>query len=453
MPTIPLPSGYKGTENLPRTNEILQNCFNDGDGHIISRRGIAELADTGKIARGQFEWNGSLYQVVSNDLIKITDTETGAFSVIGTIAGPDPIQTAVGFNHEGIVVPGGAIYSLSTSDTLTDISANANFEACVDITHMNDRFIFTPSDGGPIFFSDIGAIGTVQAASFFDAGSVQDKNKATFLLSNSLYVMGTDTIQPFQDTGADPNPFFPIQGGLIRAGYIGGLLEYDKTFLFIGRKKDQAAGIFAIGAGEAIKISNPRIDKILFSYSDGLLAEAIPGRVNWGGHDIATFALRNDSFGFFKGEWFLLDTVLDNVSRTWGGGFITEFEGDYWTAYNSKIGKFQQINTDYGERVTRRAGMGVYQNEGEFTTIQSLEVGVSQGFNSAQGSVALRMSRDNVTWGPFMYINLGKIGEYTKTLKWNPTGGLGNYRGFFAYELYTTEDIDFSIDRIIMDGR
>ena len=87
MPRVAFPAGFLGVENLPRTRRSLQNCFNNLDGKIIAVPGITQLNTTGKVARGQFVWNGSLYQVVSQSLIKITNTLTGAFSTIGTISG------------------------------------------------------------------------------------------------------------------------------------------------------------------------------------------------------------------------------------------------------------------------------------------------------------------------------------------------------------------------------
>ncbi|MFQ5444504.1 MAG: hypothetical protein ACE5EK_07800, partial [Nitrospinales bacterium] len=193
------------------------------------------------------------------------------------------------------------------------------------------------------------------------------------------------------------------------------------------------------------------MDKLLDAHTNADLADAIPGRIIWRGHDIATWTLRADSFGFYNGNWFILDTVFSGISRPWGAGYITEFGGEYFTAYNDKIGKFQKINTDYGERITRRIVGGAQQGDGEYFTVQSMELGLSQGFNSASGSVALRMSRNGVQYGPYIYINLGAIGDYAKKLRWNPPGGLGNYEGFFGYEIYTTEDIDFSADQILAD--
>ena len=230
MPRIELPNGFEGSEQLPRTNRTLENCWNTGTNRVLSRPGITQLNTTSKVARGSFEWNDSLYQVVSTSLIKITNVVTGAFSTIGTITGSANIQTAIGFNTAVILVPGGAIYTLDKSDTLVLISGNANFEASVDVAHIDGRFVYVPSDGDPAFFSDVGAAGTVQATSFFDAEVLPDKNNSCFNLNNTLYIGGTDSFELFRDTGASPVPFQRVTGALIRNGFIGGLLEAANTF-------------------------------------------------------------------------------------------------------------------------------------------------------------------------------------------------------------------------------
>jgi hypothetical protein len=451
---IPYPDGLVGSEDLPRTRKGLQNCFKNKEGRLLYRPGILGLNTVpDSQARGSFVWNDALYMVLSEQLIKITNTETGAFSVIGTILGPQTIETAAGFNEAVIVVKGGAIYTLDKSDNLINISANPNFVPCSDVAHIDDRFIYIPFDGDVAFFSDVGAAGTVQALSFFDPQVLPDRNSAVFVLKNTLYIMGTDSIEPFLNRGTTPVPFVRRGGGGIDNGFIGGLLEYDNTFLFIGRKKNQDPGIFAVGQGRAPKISNEFIDLILTTYTLEELAEAIPGRIIWRGNDIATFTLRRDSFGFLRGNWFKLDTIFDGVSRPWGAGFISQFEGEYFTAFEERIGKFSKVNTDYGERITRIIDFGVEQPDGKFFQVQDIELGISQGFNSANGSVSLFLSRDNVLYSDPLTINLSPTGRYSDRVKWRYPGGLGTYQGFMGVRILTTEDIKFSEDFITVNAR
>lgn len=454
MPPIAFPEGLTGVENLPRTRRSLTNCFNNLEEKIISRPGIEQITTTGRVARGQFVWNGSLYQVVSNSLIKITDVETGAFITIGAIAGSAVIDTAIGFNDAVIVVKGDAIYTLSKLDVLTIISGNPNFEPCNFVTHINGRFVYIPTSGDVAFFSDVGAAGTVQATSFFDAEELPDKNSTDFNFKNTLYIGGTDSFELFRDTGASPNPFRRVPGARILNGFIGGLLEYNETFLFIGREKDQGPGIYGIGSGRAPKISNEAIDLILSTYTEKELALALGARFKWRGYDIATFTLKRDSFGFFGQKWFLLDTIDANGDpQTWGGGFINQFEGVYFTAFEDKIGKLALVNTDYGNKITRTIDTAFEQEDNDFFSGQSLEMGISQGFNSGPGTVSIALSRNNVEYGPPVFRDLGVLGQYTSHLAWNEAGGLGMFDGFMGLRIRTTQDVAFSTGHLVINLR
>lgn len=443
---IDFPIGLDGTAGLPATQTKLKNCFNVGD-KIIQRAGINPLGTNGRVARGAFEWNGSLYEVASTDLLKVATD--GTYTVIGTIAGTANIDSAVGFNTAAIIVKGGLGYTLDKSDTLVQIT-DPDYVASNSVCHINGRFVYIPSNGDPAFFSDVGAAGTIQSLSFFDAEELPDLNEVCFNFRNTLYIGGTDSFELFRDIGIAPN-YFQRLNARIDNGYIGGILEYNTTYLFIGREKSQNVGIYSIGQGVAPKISNEYIDTLLDTYTEAELSECISGRIKWLGYDIATFTLARHSWGFFGGRWFELDTRVSGEDTVWQAGFIVEFGLKYYCFNSENIGVLAAINTDNGNPFERVIN-GVFEEENNFS-VQSLEYRLSQGYNSNIGSVALQVSDDNVLFGPIFHRNTGEIGEYSNKLEWNYAGGLGYYDGLFAYRLFTAEDIDFSSSKLFLDVR
>ena len=58
------------------------------------------------------------------------------------------------------------------------------------------------------------------------------------------------------------------------------------------------------------------------------------------------------------------------------------------------------------------------------------------------------MSRDNVLYGNGVYRKVGNLGQYSNQLEWNIPGGLGMYNGFMGIRIQTTQDVDFSADKI-----
>lgn len=446
MAEIPLPLGLGGSTTLPQTRAVLKNCFNAG-GPVLQRPGITSLSTTGKVARGAFEWNNSLYEVATTSLLKIATD--GSQTVIGTIAGSDRIDVAIGFNHAVIIVKGGNGYTLDFSDTLTQI-IDVDFLPSDSVCHINGRFVYIPTDGSPAFFSDVGAGGTIQGTSFFDAEELPDLNKVCFNFRNTLYIGGTDSFELFRDFG-DPVVPYRRLNGRIDNGYIGGVLEYNNTYLFIGREKYQNFGIYSTGQGIAPKISNEYIDSILATYTEAELSNAISGRFKWKGFDIATFKLSRHAWGFLGGNWFDLDVRVDGENKPWKAGYIVGFGLDYYSFESGNIGKLDSTNTEYGNNFERRIEFGI-ELEGK-TPVQSIEYRLSQGYNSNTGSVALQVSDDNVTYSDPFHRNTGELGEYSEKLFWDYPGGLGYYDGFIGLRLSSAEDIDFSGTKLFMETR
>ena len=323
--------------------------------------------------------------VFSTSLLKVD--AAGGTTVIGTIAGTAQIDTAIGFNHAVIVVreTGGIGYTLNTIDELNEIN-DPQFAASNSVTHINGRFVYIPMDGSPAFFSDVGNGALIQTTSFFDAEELPDKNKVVFNFKNVLIIGGTDSFELFRDT-ATPTTVYTRLNARIQYGYIGGITEYADTFAFIGREKDQDVGIYTIGAGTANKISNEAIDTILSTYTENELAFAIPARFKWRGYDLLTYTLTRHSFGFWGGNWFLVDTRIGNENAPWRAGFVRQWKQKYYTALASSIGRLDKINTDYGNLFERSVEFGYYNQDNHDFTAKYVEVGISQGFNATAPAI------------------------------------------------------------------
>lgn len=449
MPDIPFPLGLSGSEDLPKTRTVLKNCFNNGQA-VLPMPGITQQSTAPGVARGQFEYNDRLYQASSQQLVRV-DTTTGTSTVIGAIAGTERIVFAAGDSHGCIVVKGGNAYTLTTAEVLTQIT-DTDYVASDYVTNMDGRFIFTPSDGSPIFFSDVSNAASIQSLSFFDAEQLPDKNKVAFNYNNLLYVGGTDSFEIFRHTGSGTVPYTRLQGR-IEYGYIGGLLNYANSYIFIGNEKDLSAGIYLIGQGVANKMSNETIDLILAKYTEKQLAEVITNRFKWRGHEIATFALQFDSFAYFNGQWFVIDTRVDGENSVWQAGFITELNGNYYTAYSNKNGILAKSNKDYGVASEKEIVIPfIHPEDGEFT-LQSIELDISQGYNATAGTVGLSMSQDGVLFGPMFFREVAAQGQYANKLVWNYPGGLGYYRGFAAMRFTTSDDVYFAANKLTVNIR
>jgi len=279
---------------------------------------------------------------------------------------------------------------------------------------------------------------------------VPDANEVCINYHNILYIGGTDSFELFRDFGEGTVPYRRLNAR-VDNGYIGGILEYNNTFLFIGREKGQDVGIYSIGHGVAPRISNEYIATILAQYTEAELSEAISGRIKWHGFDIGTFTLQRHSFGFLGGNWFELDVMISGVNEPWRAGYIVRHNLKYYSLYSNDIGYFDSVNKDYSESIERVINV-VFEGDGLFSA-QSLEYRLSQGYNAGAGSVALQVSEDNVLFTQPFHRNTGSIGEYTDRLDWNYPGGLGSYDSLMAVKISTAEDIDFSASKLFIEMR
>ena len=144
----------------------------------------------------------------------------------------------------------------------------------------------------------------------------------------------------------------------------------------------------------------------------------VSSRFKWNGYDIATFTFPNHSFGFLGGNWFELSTQLNNVEDIWQGGYIQHYQGKYYTAYNDKIGVLDDVPTDYGQTFKKGLVFAYESDSYDDFSLSSLELGMSQGFNTNFGSVALQLSKDGVLYSDPFYRETGRIGESAHKLKW-----------------------------------
>jgi hypothetical protein len=117
------------------------------------------------------------------------------------------------------------------------------------------------------------------------------------------------------------------------------------------------------------------------------------------------------------------------------------------------IGRFDNINTDFGERIGKTIDLGFKHPNNERFSCQCVEFGISQGFNAEVGTVGLFISRDNRVYGPAIYRSLGALGEYNAKLSWNSSGGMGNYDGFMGLRIYSTGDLVFAADSLFLNIR
>lgn len=448
MPEVDIPTGYSELEQLPKTKELLRNMWNV-NGTAQQRPGIETLSSAPSAARGAFTFNDRMYHVYGETLYRI-DANGNIAATIGTVAGTNAIDTSNGFNDCVIIdiSSAGKGYTLTTGEVLTEITS-IYFKPSRSVTHIDGRHVFVPYDGSPAFYSDVGDGSTIQFDAFFDAEQLPDKNTVAINWNNLLYIGGENSFEGFRPgTGT---PVYQRITGRIETGYIGGMTKYKQSQIFVGRHIDLNRGIFELQQGGSRRISNEAIELILKQYSIALLEQIIVNRWEWSGVEVVTFVLPNDSFAYVEGEWVIFDTKVAGIDLPWRGGYMTAYQGAFYCAYNNQIGKLSRINKDFDETFTREILVPFQHPRNSEFSMGRLTLVLSQGFSSNDGSIGLRLSDDNVVFGPTLFRDVSPLGVYNAELDWTYPGGLGYYYGFAGVSLICTDDIYFSAQLVVID--
>lgn len=444
---VPLPTGIKGDQDIPRLQEILVNLFNPGDNTLIKTPGITSLATGEGNCRGSITFEEKHYQVSGPKLIRIG--EDGTKTDIGTIEGTADVDMAISFIALEIVVKGGKGYSMSVLEVLVEIT-DPNFKASIEVESINQRFVFVPADGGPLFFTNVNAPTVIPATNFFDAELLPDRNNGVINLRNDLYVGGRESTEVFRDIGDIDAPFERVDGAAIETGYLTAKARYKDTFVFLGRDRDGSFAFHIISAGSSPKISTPPIDEILNNeYTLAELSLCTSQRFTISGVDMVAFRLARNTFTFYGSGWCFMQSGIDglDVVSPWDVNHIAFTYGKYITgnANDSNIGLLDNTSIlEFGNNIERVIETFVKAETNSDFPINTIYLSCITGTSSPAGSIALQISHDGDDYGPQVPRSLAAIGKRQQQVSW--LGGAGIFERFCGMRLRTTSDVGFSVD-------
>ena len=455
MTAVPLPVGFNAVEAFPKQRENLINLFNTGNG-LLRRPGVVSHAVASTVGcRGSVVFNGVLYKVIGTDFVRIN--EDGSLVVKGTISGTNDVVMESGFVFISIIVKGGNGYTFNESAGLNQ-NTSPNFKPSIDLTIINSITVYTPADGGPLFFSDPNLPATIGALSFFDAELLPDKNTGCFNFNNDLHGLGADSIEVFRQKGDSVTPFLRVDGAAAQVGYVSGRTLYGPSFAFIGKSRGESFSVRIMGQGEAPRISNNAVDEFLNEeYTGAELFDAVGERFEWKGYEILVFHLARHSLALMNGGWFFIESGINGADApaAWRGRHISFAYNQYFVGDSTTgdIGVLTDIPTEYGEKMEYSLDTFVRAGKESHFSINNLTLQCLTGTSSPEGSIGLTISTDGVVWQTdnTVWRGLGKVGAYGLTVDWTMPGGLGNYENFAGIRLRSTANVDFSLEAVDVD--
>jgi len=205
-----------------------------------------------------------------------------------------------------VIVPGGDgyFYTLATNtlETITDpifVAFQAQQGGVTSVVEKSNRFIYTTDEE---FF--LGSILATNDGKNFDALDFEDSEVdpdaivRAMEINNELYIFNAETTELYQEIGGVDFPYQRILGATIDKGLKSrfAVIEFSKTFLFLGNSTQEAPAIWQTAQGAANKISTPAIDQAIQAYTDDELSAVTAWSYSQEGHFFAGFNFPNETF-------------------------------------------------------------------------------------------------------------------------------------------------------------
>jgi hypothetical protein len=237
---------------------------------FISKRG-AFVADTtvvvgGGVGRGVYYWerNGKVYSVVDD---KLYATST-SIKTLGTSTGTCWFVEATGSTDVLIMCDGAKLYSITTADVVTDLSAADADIPATPVTPISiDGYVIVVKSGtDEIYNSNVDAPSSWTAGDFLTAEMYPDNVVAIARHVNYILGFGSFSTEVFYDAAnASGSPLARNEGISFKVGLAArdSMAQTDRRFLWVGQSQTGECSVWILDGLDPKKASNEFIDKIL----------------------------------------------------------------------------------------------------------------------------------------------------------------------------------------------
>lgn len=429
--------------NLPElrlVNMFVEKTPADEAGVVlIDRPGLSSHSSAGAgPVTGVFAQDG----VFSGDLFRVSGgvLYRGTTS-IGTIAGGGPVSFAAGASDELAVCAGASIYRYDGS-TLAAVSF-PDSASVTAITFHDGLYLAARADTHKWYWSTVLDADTWGALDFASAESRPDTLKDLRVLNDTLFLFGTETIEPWANTGNADLPYSRIEQRIFSKGLhsTGCVVEMDNSLLFVAND-----GMAYRMAEVPERISDHGIEERI----GGSAAVSCFGFI-LEGHSFFCIRLDDGTFAYdvSTGQW--CEFACYGESNFRGRCAVTmdrtvylgdDRDGTVWTldGHEDASGVLERLFT------------AAFPLEGPYS-VNSIRVEANVGQTallSGQGAtpvMEMRTSRDaGVTWGTWRSANMGSQGNYRTRTEWRRLGMFDD-PGFMA-EFRVTDPIGLRLSKV-----
>lgn len=464
---LPIANGFSQDEVLALSNQLCINLYpNITQAPALSQEnlrgtpGLDQLMTTGDftvdVNRGAHVKNDVAYEINGTDLVRVeSDLET--FTVLGMVEGEGRVSTADNGSQLMIVTQAGKGYIFNEDAgtpflEITDVDFTTTNGTPQKVVFLDGFFVVT-TDSKKFKISSLNDGLTWNALDFGTAEADPDAIVAPHVHQNRLYIMGTETIEPFQNIGGSDFPFQRVPGGIIDKGLFAefSIIETNSAFVWIGSGENEAPAIWRSSGGIPEKISTTAIENLIQSFTPSEVRNTFAWSYAQRGGFFIGFTLGNTTIVFdsVTSRWHERKSVVNGLlTRCRVNSMILAYgEVLVGDAFDGRIGKLSQVNNEYGADIFRQFSTQPFANQGTAFFNGEIELTIQSGVgNSVVKNPQARMdySDDGVTFDKSTprWRSMGKVGEYFRRLIWRRLGDIPRFRVFrFTFTDQVTTNI------------
>lgn len=377
-------------------------------------------SQTGGADRGMVVNQGNLYKVTDTTLYQVSSD--GTHTSLGYIGGSNRC-TLRAFGSHIIIVNGGGVVYVWDGTTLTEVT-NANLGTPQGAAVLNSQAIYDAGSGQGFDVSDVGDAAEIDGLNNASAESASDALVVPYAFSETLYLLGEETIELWWNSGQGNPPFDKIQGALINIG-IGAKhsIAENPDFIFLLGADRQFHTLTGGTSAVDTVISTPAMAKELQDYT--IVDDCIGWMMQLEGQYFytATFPTQDVTWVYpVGGEWFEWGSSIEGRIRanSYVKAFGKHLVGDHDSGNIYELDA--ETYTDAGHTIPRVRDSapihsGLLRQDGKPFVINELQLFLQTGVGlpSGQGSdplLEISVSKDGgKTFGTPRMKNIGRSGD------------------------------------------
>ena len=456
---FPITDGFYQSESLPVNAQRCKNFYPNipetnsiSTGQLYPTPGLVSLVDTGptNVNRGAITLNSIPYFINGTQLYRLDRTvdafgnDVFSFTDVSgteTITGATRVSVAENGTQICIVEPGtgnGWIYTEAgglvkiTDPDFTGTFPDGSAKLAEIVVYIDGYFVFTTNSKN-FFISELNDGLSYNALDFGTAEADPDAIRSAHVHRNQLYIMGSETIEVFDNIGGADFPFRRIKGFVIPKGIAApfSVIEYDGSFAWIGQGVNETPRIYVFSGNDAAPISTTPIDNLLQGYSDSDIEQAFVWSYSFRGATFVGWNLRNNTIAHESKASRLSNrqiwheresSELQNKSR-WRINSLVSAYGRLIVG-DSEGGTIGEINndtyTDYGNTIFRELVTAPISNQSRTMFFGGCEIEIESGLAELDENpqVGMQYSDNARVYSSTRFRSAGMRGEYGEKLRW-----------------------------------